>query len=321
MHDPNFPPNLAIQPSTSSSRTSGNSLAFNQESGIKKYGIAGRVWEAAYTLAAYTMLPQDSYRQKDAEESTASEFDPRCSFFHENETQPMTVVEVGSGTGYAGIHIARQLDVFYRKRNDYSANANVILTDLENVVPLLEEGIQEHAGALGTGVRLEARALEWGNSNHAAALAEELIKLGVSVTHVLCSDLVYFPHLYPQLMRTLLALTSPPFCDAPSSPEVIIGYKVRSLTKEMPFWQVFGTWFTFVPVLVKEIGPSDVEGRWSRFGCAADTHVFIAARCPESFQWDIPAEDSQLMNGFGPNSPRLDDTFESLLLLGIGEDE
>jgi hypothetical protein len=42
---------------------------------------------------------------------------------------------------------------------------------------------------------------------------------------------VYFPHLYPPLLRTLLALTSPPFCDASSSPQVIIGCKsIRILT-------------------------------------------------------------------------------------------
>ncbi|KAG8743277.1 hypothetical protein FRC10_012240 [Ceratobasidium sp. 414] len=292
MPDPNFPPNLAIQPSASSSRTSGDSLVFNQESCIKKYGIAGRVWEAAYTLAAYTMPPSIN-QQKDAGESGAHEFDPQCSFY-ENEARPITVVEVGSGTGYFGIHVARQLDAFYRRRNAHSANANVILTDLENVVPLLEQGVQKHAGALGTGVRLGVRALEWGNSEHAIALAEELRGSGAFVTHVLCSD-----------------LTSDPS----------IADKVRSLTKETPFWQVFGTWFTFAPVLAKGMGPGEAESRWSRFGYATGTHVFIAVRRPESFQWDIPAEDSRLMNGFGPSPSRLDDTFESILLLGIGEDE
>ncbi|KAG8785373.1 hypothetical protein FRC12_017683 [Ceratobasidium sp. 428] len=322
MHDPNFPPNLSIQPSASAIHASESKLVFNQESDIKRYGIAGRVWEAAYALAAYTIPPTSIIdQQTDAEQLSRLNFDPQCSLFYEIEARPITVVEVGSGTGYAGIHIAHQFAMLRRRKRICSAPINVVLTDLENVVPLLQQGIREHEDVMSSGVRLEARALEWGNSEHLLALAEYLNNLGTPVTHILCSDLVYFPHLYPQLLRTLLALTSPPFCDISYSPEIIIGYKVRSLTKETPFWQVFGTWFTFAPVLAIETGPGEVEAGWSRFGHATDTHIFVATRRPQSFQWDIPNEDSQLMNGFGPNPSRLDDTFESLLLLGIDADE
>ena len=52
MQDPNFPPDLAIKPSETSERT--DALAFDQESGIKKYGIAGRVWLVYYKL--FTVL-------------------------------------------------------------------------------------------------------------------------------------------------------------------------------------------------------------------------------------------------------------------------
>ncbi|KAG8792478.1 hypothetical protein FRC12_005978 [Ceratobasidium sp. 428] len=340
MHDPNFPPNLSIQPSASAIHASENGLIFDQESDIKRYGIAGRVWEAAYALAAYTIPPTSVIdQQTDAEQLSGLNFDPQCSLFYETQARPITVVEVGSGTGYAGIHIAHQLDILRRRKRTCSAPINVILTDLENVVPLLQQGIREHEDVMSSGVRLEARALEWGNLEHLLALAEYLNDLGTPVTHILCSDLVYFPHLYPQLLRTLLALTSPPFCDISFSPEIIIGCKsdkysirvvtllhvvidkVRSLTKETPFWQVFGTWFTFAPVLAIETGPGEVEAGWSRFGHATDTHIFVATRRSQSFQWDIPNEDSQLMNGFGPNPSRLDDTFESLLLLGIDADE
>ncbi|KAG9123979.1 hypothetical protein FRC07_013304 [Ceratobasidium sp. 392] len=266
MHDPNFPPNLAIQPS---SHAPNHRLVFDQESGIKQYGIAGRIWEAAYILAAYTT---PSAFAADASRLPVLEFDPQCSLFREGQMKPITVVEIGSGTGYAGIHVAHQLDRFRQKTHAHAIRDKVILTDLENVVPLLEQGVGEHRETIDIGVQLEARALEWGSTMHMVALAEEL-------------------------------------------------NKVRSLTKETPFWQVFGTWFAFIPVLAKQTGEGEVESRWSRFGRAMDTHILVAKRRPESFQWVVPDENSQLMNGFGPSPSRLDDTFESLLLLEINEEE
>ncbi|KAF8607306.1 hypothetical protein BDV93DRAFT_468036 [Ceratobasidium sp. AG-I] len=315
MQDPNFPPNLAIKPSETSGRT--DALAFDQESGIKKYGIAGRVWEAAYTLATYTSPPANS-----TSSIPTIEFDPPCSLFRVEADQVPTIIEVGSGTGYAGLHLAQQLNHFYRKTTKPNptipAQAQVILTDLDNVVPLLEDGIKDHMDSIEGGlVRVHACALAWGDLAQVARLNTS----AASITHVLCSDLVYFPHLYPPLLRTLLALTSPPFCNPPSSPEVIIGYKVRSLTKETPFWQVFGTWFAFEPVLARQTeNDRKVTNEWDRFGRTSDIYIFVAKRRPESFRWDVPTQDSQLMNGYGPTPPTLDDTFESLLLLGIAED-
>ncbi|QRV98934.1 hypothetical protein RhiJN_26953 [Ceratobasidium sp. AG-Ba] len=323
MHDPNFPPDLSIQPSVSSGSPSKENLAFSQDVDIKKYGIAGRIWEAAYTLAVYITPPPVCPTNSNTSNPSSLpllEFDPPCSLFQDC-IRPTTVVEVGSGTGYAGIHVARQLDSLYCRENTCTTDANVIVTDLENVVSLLEKGIKEHGHLTGVSIRLEAHALEWGNPVHADQLARRLKALRRNVTHVLCSDLVYFPHLYPHLMRTLLTLTSPPFCDLSLSLEVIIGYRVRSLTKEIPFWQVFGTWFSFAPVLARRLESEGAGTAWGRFGAANDTHVFVANRRPESYMWSVPTEDSQLMNGFGPSPPRLDDTFESLLLLEIDTDD
>lgn len=321
MHDPNFPSNLAIQPSHPNlddhDSRSGASLRFDQKSGIETYGIAGRVWEAAYTLATYTTSPTSTASLpggSDADVNIALEFDPPCSLFRAGTNRTITIVEIGSGTGYAGVHVAQQLDSFYRRAGT-PASATVILTDLANVVPLLDKGLKEHADSVGD-VEVQAQALAWGDAGHADALARTLQESGKLITHVLCSDLVYFPHLYPPLLRTLLTLTAPPFCDPSSSPEVIIGYKVRSLAKESPFWQVFGTWFKFEVVLARQKGG---KGDWARFGHANDVFIFVATRRPESFKWDIPAFDTQLMNGYGPTPPALDDTFETLLMLGMDE--
>ncbi|CAE7080012.1 unnamed protein product [Rhizoctonia solani] len=313
MSDPNFPANLAIQPSQPASvHKSGTTLHFDQESGIETYGIAGRVWEAAYALAAYTAPPMGGSNDG------GFEFDPPCSFFRADAN--LTVVEVGSGTGYAGMHLAQQISLFRHRGVDRGRPASdmVILTDLPNVIPLLDKGLQEHTGSFGR-VEVRAQALAWGDADHAAALTRGLSDSGRSITHVLCSDLVYFPFLYPPLLRTLLTLTSPPFCDPGT--EIIIGYRMRSLVKESPFWQVFGTWFTFQAVLAKrKRSGGDEEDSWDRFGQTNDTLIFVATRRPESLKWEVPVLDGQLMSGYGPTPPTLDDTFESLLMFGIADD-
>ncbi|CAE6535047.1 unnamed protein product [Rhizoctonia solani] len=323
MGDPNFPSNLAIRPSLpASDQKSGINLHFDQKTGIETYGIAGRVWEAAYALATYTTPPTEGSKLDSTDDSNNRdfEFDPPCSLFRADTN--LTVVEVGSGTGYAGMYLAQQLNSFRQRhgaQTNLPASDAVILTDLPNVVPLLDKGLQEHVGSFGQ-VEVQAQALAWGDIDHAAALARRLGETGRSITHVLCSDLVYFPFLYPPLLRTLLALTSPPFC-RDSSSEVIIGYKIRSLAKESPLWQVFGTWFTFEAVLARpKKGRDEKQESWTRFGQTDDSLIFVATRRPESLEWEVPVLDGQLMSGYGPSPPMLDDTFESLLMLGIADD-
>lgn len=162
---------------------------------------------------------------------------------------------------------------------------------------------------------------------------------------------VYFPELLAPLLRTLLHLTSPPL--APSSatdtPTIIISYKIRSLSKETPFWSAFGLWFTFEPVLARpmdrdhegqhNLAPdldsgddaATVEGEleghdgWRRFGDSDDgdgdaMFVFIAKRRPKSFDWYIPDDDKSFLEGVGARGTenrKGDDSFEVMLLMGI----
>ncbi|ELU38337.1 putative methyltransferase domain-containing protein [Rhizoctonia solani AG-1 IA] len=177
MGDPNFPFNLSIR-------------------------------EAAYALATYTTPPTEGPHIDLSGDlighstSTSSiEFDPPCSLFRADTN--LTVVEVGSGTGYGGIHLAQQLSLFRRRHDvhtDLSVQDTVILTDLPSVVPLLYKGLEEHTGAFGQ-VQVQARALAWGDVGHAKELARILGELGRSVTHILCSDLnfigAYFASILP----------------------------------------------------------------------------------------------------------------------------
>ena len=97
---------------------------------------------------------------------------------------------------------------------------------------------------------------------------------------------MYFPELIGPLLRTLLHLTTP------VSPQVILSYKIRSLSKETPFWSAFGLWFAFTPVLVRARSEGN-SSRWERFDSCGDGEVFlfVARRRSESFSWIVPEDD------------------------------
>lgn len=117
-------------------------------------------------------------------------------------------------------------------------------------------------------------------------------------------------------------------------PSVVVSYKIRSLTKEMPFWSAFGLWFEFAPVLARNVKNLKTDARsskeedddddgWRRFspGDGLDeTFVLVAMRRPRSLSWTIPDEDRALLNGVGADgseSPKSDDQFERILLMEI----
>lgn len=136
---------------------------------------------------------------------------------------------------------------------------------------------------------------------------------------------MYFPELIGPLLRTLLHLTTPvPIqTSTPVSPQVILSYKIRSLSKETPFWSAFGLWFTFTPVLVRARSEGN-SSRWERFDSCGDGEVFlfVARRRSESFSWIVPEDDVALLEGvgaWGTEERKGDDGFEILLLMRVDE--
>lgn len=292
--------------------------------------------EAAYLLNTYIEGPPNVV------------FDPPFLAPHDG-ARSLTIIELGSGTGVVSAQCAERLA---------GRACTIITTDLPDVCPLLEKNLCKYAKS--SGPKLLVRPLAWGNYDHAQAIWNELkalhadnnvdLALGPSIlTHIICSDLVYFPELLAPLLRTLLHLTSPPFAassDTSDHPTVVISYKIRSLSKEVPFWSAFGLWFTFEPVLSRQSPqqqpnaaatgnggaragePADVSGEepeeesWRRFGSAGDDEIFIfvARRRPESLTWDVPADDGELLDGVGAGgtpSRKSDPTFETLLLMNM----
>lgn len=207
---------------------------------IGRFGIAGRTWEAAYLLRDYCRPPR----------AGGAIFDPPCPLVNREplaptepakRKRPRTIVEVGSGTGFLSLAIAP-----YLATESSHAQTTLVMTDLDNVCPLLEENLaraeKRWSGSKASDVpesqppRVLVRPLPWGDQASFRRMTDED---GLYPDVILASDLIYFEFLYAPLLRTLIALTEP-VSAATESPVVLFSYKVRSLTREEPFWRAFG---------------------------------------------------------------------------------
>ncbi|WOO83862.1 Protein-lysine methyltransferase METTL21D [Vanrija pseudolonga] len=251
--DPNFPPNLNIAPlHLAGTAATSESDGHGQAAAIARYGIAGRVWEATAALVQY-LTPGAS---------AAARFEPTCSLFDSAAGRPPhRVLELGSGQALASLHLASHLP----------PTDTIVLTDLPAVVPLCEASIAAwSAREGGEHAQVVARPLAWGED------AGEVLALG-PFTHILMCDLVYFPHLYPPLLRTLLELTEPesiPTEGDTFGPEIIMAWKSRSLALEESFFDSFGRYFELTPVL---------GGGWD------EERIFVCRRWRVTDEWRLPS--------------------------------
>ncbi|SPO25574.1 uncharacterized protein UTRI_03292_B [Ustilago trichophora] len=367
--DPNFPRGLRIQPSSlhrsiksaqnhalngtqnsqaasgdhSTATNDAEAASWGQDTAedIKYYGIAGRIWEAAYLLARY-VHPANQLAGDLA-------FDPPCSLFDRPSSERLTIVELGSGAGYGSLHLARQLVQHAQSISSKLPQARLVLTDLENVVPLMERNVARAGYQQASNIiDVRVRSLAWGNSEHASNLLSELSIQETAVnplSHILCSDLVYFPQLLPPLLRSIISLSGYGLADdksnssAKTGPELIISYKIRSLTKEQPFWAALGSWFDFQAVDCRTIPrkatstDDEPEVEWHRFGsqgqdygATADSDqelfVFVGHRRKDTIGCLAPECDADLMQGkrLRPRPASDDDDFELVSPSSGGED-
>ncbi|KAF9971692.1 hypothetical protein BGZ73_005265 [Actinomortierella ambigua] len=277
---------------------------------ISTFGIAGRIWDSSYALDLYLRAPVTEYT-----------FDPPCpiptscflssssSTTADNATATttpppaITILEIGAGTGYVGIALAKRL----------CPGSTLILTDLEEVVPLMTKNAQDNIQDPSSCCRVLVEPLAWGNDEHAKKL---LAEHGGAPDFIVASDLVYFPELYPPLLQTLRDICS-------LKTKVLFGYKERSLWKETPFWEEFGRYFAMEVVRItkhkKKQGGSEQQQQQQQqddsnndsdeeseedvkvFGLDADMYVFVATK----------REDKDILKG-------VDDTLTSLMMMQIG---
>ncbi|TMW55556.1 hypothetical protein Poli38472_010438 [Pythium oligandrum] len=136
-------------------------------------GIGGSVWTSGEILTAHLASQQEHYR----------------SIF-----QDKVVVELGSGTGFVGLMTA----VCFQP-------SDVIVTDLQSHVECLQHNITRNAHHFRDRVRVDARELSWGSSEHEDALVGSF-GAGRGVDIILGTDVAYLRELYEPLLHTLRRL-------------------------------------------------------------------------------------------------------------------
>ncbi|KAI7860295.1 putative methyltransferase-domain-containing protein [Circinella umbellata] len=193
---------------------------------VKEFGLAGKIWQAAYILQSYF----SSDTQTEPKPSIPPEYFRNNSTSYSIPTKPYRILELGAGTGYVGIWLAKML----RKP------CEVIITDLEQILPLIQDNVNAHYEPVveddSATVRVER--LHWGNSKDTANILRD-----GPIDLIVISDCVYFPELFNILTATLVEI-----CTSPET-KIVIGYKCRSLEKESGFWQdYFGRYFEYEPV-------------------------------------------------------------------------
>ena len=155
------------------------------------YSPQTRIREASYHLLQYTSPP-----------SSSIEFDPPCSLFDPRQSG-LSVIELGSGTGFTSFHLAKQLSDRYSRCDsqilDLRRRCIVVATDLEEVCPLLQKNWATICHTVTPeDVDLLIQPLAWGNATHVATVQHELEsrifkrepKPSVLNTHIIICDLV-----------------------------------------------------------------------------------------------------------------------------------
>uniref|UniRef100_A0A4W4H0K3 Valosin containing protein lysine (K) methyltransferase n=1 Tax=Electrophorus electricus TaxID=8005 RepID=A0A4W4H0K3_ELEEL len=140
------------------------------------------VWDAAIVLSKYL--------------ETEQFINPQCGL---STWSCKNVIELGAGTGVVGLMAA-------------SLGANVIVTDLEDLQPLLELNILENQELLSTG-SVTAKVLKWG---------EDVTDFLPHPHYVLMADCIYYEQSVKPLVDTLKVLAGPETC-------IICCYEQRTL--------------------------------------------------------------------------------------------
>ena len=136
--------------------------------------IDGQIWGAGHALASYLLFGGGG-----------------AELF--KDSWPC-VVEVGAGTGIAGLAAAA------------SGASSVVLTDLPKCVARLEAAIERNAGAFAeTGCVVEAAPLAWGDADQARAALGPDCEADV----VIAADVTYSANSLAELVATLEALAAP----------------------------------------------------------------------------------------------------------------
>ncbi|KAG9444219.1 hypothetical protein H6P81_015559 [Aristolochia fimbriata] len=141
---------------------------------LPSQGLSFQLWPAASTFVSLF----DGYKQQPKES-------PLFPVLSSISTNPIRILELGSGTGLAGIAAAALL------------GAHVTLSDLPHVLPNLQFNAEANAGVVSAseGGDIRVQALRWGEAQDVASLGRYDL--------VMAADVVYHDHLFEPLLQTL----------------------------------------------------------------------------------------------------------------------
>ncbi|KAG0800290.1 hypothetical protein G6F22_002380 [Rhizopus arrhizus] len=144
----NLPEGLNVAPSSGAPKHL-NTVSLDLKQDVNQFGLAGKIWQSAYTLQA--LFSPDT-------RSTLEPSHPIPEAYYLSSTEPIPqkpyrILELGAGTGYVGISLANHL----------RAPAEVTITDLEQVVPLIQENVNLHYHQTPDSAKIIVDRLHWGN--------------------------------------------------------------------------------------------------------------------------------------------------------------
>jgi len=137
--------------------------------------------------------------------------------------QPRKILELGAGIGMLSVALAvMRSALFVEDHGD-----NILATDVESAIPLLEQNISENSQYY-TLTKPHALVLDWGDQE----LPEEVRNLG-ELDAIVMADVTYNTASFPALSRTLSRLSRM----GSRPPAILLGYKKRDET-ERSFWDL-----------------------------------------------------------------------------------
>jgi len=121
--------------------------------------------------------------------------------FPKNHFISKNLIELGAGTGLVSITAA-------------ALGANVIATDMKEILPLLMYNIQQNEKKFRSKLNIHIKELTWGNETQLQQFD------GMHFDYILCSDVVYDPNLFQSLILTMNRLST-------KNTKIYMSYKYR----------------------------------------------------------------------------------------------
>lgn len=168
------------------------------------YGLGGKVWEAGSVFAQFLL-----------------------SYLTNVQFEQVNILELGSGTGLAGICIAKYLI-------NSSIPWSITLTDTGTILPLLQENITSN---FPNDARIKCQELVWGTN--ASDWRLDLGKINI----VFGADVVYDERCFEDLKRTLDTIA-----DGNKEALIFIAY-VRRRRAEKRFWNMIKKTFNVQEII------------------------------------------------------------------------